>query len=384
MLSDIFSKRSLGLLAFFFGFAMIGASAQTSETRQLLKALGLDPISQPAAPLVKYEGIFFDRALSADGMHACSDCHKPHEAWSSVQSNKPITRTPFKAVPTLYGAASRYYFFWDGRAASLESQIMEVLENPNEMNGSRLLTARFTLENSKHLTACRPNGATAVYLTIKTQDQLASLQARALYDSLPPDQRTEIDRSFACVAHEIAIYIRNLPTPQITWLSTGSGNDLTQKNIAAYRGALIFAGKGRCAICHYGPNFTDGQFHNIGIADESQVDISDPGRYQAAKYMSKNPYNILASQFYPETLADSDFSISEEMWGAFKTPSLIELRKRHTFMHNGKFKTIEQVVDYYDTLADAVISPHHYVALLRPMHLSPQERSDLIAFLYSL
>ncbi|WP_157956620.1 cytochrome c peroxidase [Dyella sp. C11] len=326
------------------------------------------------------QGPFFDKNLSADGAHSCASCHMPSQAWSSDQlSVGKLTR----AVPSLYGAADKQYFFWDGRAASLEAQVMEVLENPAEMNSSRLLVARYALDNGRPIASCRPTThGLADELTSLAPSQLTASESRRLYLGLDLESRSEVDKSFACVAHLIADYVRSIPIPRTVWTSAPKRkNDIDP---SVWRGAVVFAGKGRCATCHYGQSFSDGQFHNIGIANVNEVDISDPGRFSAVQSMRQNEYNLLAKTYYPSRVAETEFNVSEEMWGAFKTPSLIGLSKRHKFMHNGRFGSIGEVVDYYDTLKLAVVPTHHYVGLLSPLNLSQEERADLIAFLNSL
>jgi cytochrome c peroxidase len=213
-------------------------------------------------------------------------------------------------------------------------------------------------------------------------EQLTSSLYGPYYTNLTLEQREGIDRSFACVAHQIAEFIRGLGKQNI-WSSLAR-NPTVKVDDEIVRGAELFSGKGRCAICHYGEYFTDFQFHNIGIGDVGDEDASDPGRYSAVKAIPTNPYNILAKKYYPQNVTETSFRRSEEMWGAFKTPSLLGIASASSYMHNGKFHSLEEVVDYYDSLREAVIPPHHYAGLLAPLGLSDSEKHDLLAFLRSL
>ncbi|MEH3145098.1 MAG: c-type cytochrome [Methylobacterium frigidaeris] len=118
----------------------------------------------------------------------------------------------------------------------------------------------------------------------------------------------------------------------------------------AKRGFVLFSGKAGCAGCHTGWNFTDNKFHDLG------VETADPGRG------AFEPDNPLARH-------------------AFKTPGLRNLTYRAPFGHAGQFADLAAIVAFYETggLPRPSKSP-----LMRPVGLSGEERSDLIAFLQSL
>src|SRR5258706_11072093 len=112
----------------------------------------------------------------------------------------------------------------------------------------------------------------------------------------------------------------------------------------------VFFGKGHCSACHVGPNFTDGAFHNIGIGMEKEK--PDLGRAEHSKQGGDR--------------------------GAFKTPTIREVARTAPYMHDGRFKTLEEVVDYYDkgafpndTLDEEIFS----------LKLTPVEKEDLVTFL---
>jgi cytochrome c peroxidase len=123
---------------------------------------------------------------------------------------------------------------------------------------------------------------------------------------------------------------------------------------SAKRGMNLFTGKARCILCHNGPNFTDNQFHNLGVPQVGPQKV-DLGRY-----------NI--------TLRESDK-------GAFKTPTLRSITETAPYMHDGAFATLEEVIDFLDKGGEANPQLSH---LMKPLGLSPQEKTDLIAFLQAL
>src|SRR6185503_6658244 len=109
----------------------------------------------------------------------------------------------------------------------------------------------------------------------------------------------------------------------------------------------------RCTKCHSGFNFTDEKFHNIGTGwDDNKVDL---GRYM----VTKNAEDI----------------------SAFKTPTLREIARSAPYMHDGRFKTLEDVVNFYNQ--GGVKNPHQDPLIL-PLELTKEEKHDLVQFLRTL
>ena len=117
---------------------------------------------------------------------------------------------------------------------------------------------------------------------------------------------------------------------------------------------VLFKGKARCILCHNDSNFTDNKFHNLGVPQVGPMK-EDLGRY----YVTLRP----------------------EDKGAFKTPTLRSIIETAPYMHDGAFKTLEEVVDFFNAGggANSNLSP-----LMKPLGLSAQEKTDLIAFLHAL
>jgi cytochrome c peroxidase len=123
---------------------------------------------------------------------------------------------------------------------------------------------------------------------------------------------------------------------------------------AAVRGMGLFKGKARCILCHNGPNFTDNQFHNLGVPQVGPMK-EDLGRYYVTK--------------------------AEKDKGAFKTPTLRSIADTAPYMHDGAFKTLEEVVDF---LNNGGGSNPNLSPLVKPLNLTAEEKADLIAFLKAL
>ena len=151
------------------------------------------------------------------------------------------------------------------------------------------------------------------------------------------------------VAKAIATYERTVvsgPAPFDAWIE----GDETAISQAAKRGFELFNDKAGCSNCHSGWNFTDDSFQDTGLAD------ADLGR----------------SKLVPGVL---------KMEHAFKTPGLREIARRGPYMHDGSLPTLEAVLDQYD---DAGIHRPSRSDQIEPLHLSKQEKDDLVAFMTTM
>jgi len=128
-------------------------------------------------------------------------------------------------------------------------------------------------------------------------------------------------------------------------------------NESQIRGRFLFMDKGKCFDCHFSPDFTGDEFRNIGLYDGKQ--FRDVGRFKI-------------------TGDSSDL-------GKFKVPGLRNISMTAPYMHNGMFKTLKEVVDYYNNPSKFVENPINMDTLLhQPLHLSETEVNDLVHFLESL
>ena len=123
---------------------------------------------------------------------------------------------------------------------------------------------------------------------------------------------------------------------------------------SAVRGMALFKGKARCILCHSGPNLTDNQFHNLGVPQVGPLK-EDLGRYMVTR--------------------------AERDKGAFKTPTLRSIEETAPYMHDGAFKTLEEVIDFFDQGGGK--NPH-LSEFTKPLGLQPEEKVDLVEFLKSL
>ncbi len=273
------------------------------------------------------ELLFFDSILSSNNTVSCASCHKPQFAFAD---NVPFSFGVDSAkgnrnTPTAMNQGLRNFFFHDGRAESLEEQAIGPIENPIEMN-LPLTEAVNRLRNHK--------------------------QYSAFFKKIFNEQVSKKNVIDAIVAYE-----KTLETSNSVFDNYMNKKDTSLFSESAKRGQTIFNEKGKCFDCHFGPDFTTDLFRNIGLFNGKE--LNDSGRY----IVTKNITDL----------------------GKFKTPGLRNIAITKPYMHNGMFKTLREVIDYYNE-PDKIIanSVNRDSLLLKPLHLNEQEKNDLETFLNSL
>jgi cytochrome c peroxidase len=147
---------------------------------------------------------------------------------------------------------------------------------------------------------------------------------------------------------------------------------------SALRGMALFKEKARCILCHNGPNFTDGQFYNLGVP---QAPLLSHPLVQAAIRFDAKRMNVQEYQQVKEDWGRYLVTKDEKDKGAFRTPTLRNVTQRDPYMHNGVFQSLEEVIDFYDRGGGTVSGKS---PLLQPLGLTGREKRDLLAFLQAL
>ncbi len=292
--------------------------------------LGLDaylptPAENPLTPARVALGreLFFEKRLSRDDTISCASCHDPERAFTDeepvavgVEGQKGTRRTP-RLINRAYGRS----FFWDGRAATLEEQVLGPIANPIEMDLA-VEDAVARLQSDLHYTAA----------------------FEAAFDGAPTPERL----SFA-----LAAYVRTIlsgDSPYDRYLA----GDETALSEAQRRGLELFRGKAACTVCHVGPNLTDERFHNTGVGWANGA-YADDGRAAVSG-----------------DAADR---------GAFKTPPLREVAGAGPYMHDGSLETLDDVIEFYD---EGGRENPNLDFDMQPLNLTGREKKDLVAFLEAL
>lgn len=270
--------------------------------------------------------LFFDTILSRDNSISCASCHKPEFAFADTMAFSRGINNQFtgRNTPTAMNLLDHAPLFYDGRAADLKEQALGPITNPGEM-GLSIEEALLRLNSSEKYAAYFQN----LFQSKVTKENLG--EAIAEFENTLETSNTPFDRS-----------------------STGKKNGM---NESAVRGRSIFLKKGKCFDCHRGPDFSQDDFRNIGLYNDKN--LKDKGRF--------------------------DFTKKVTDIGKFKVPGLRNVAVTAPYMHNGMFKTLREVIDYYDnpqnTVPDAIGKDS---LLAEPLNLSEQEKQDLEAFLNAL
>jgi cytochrome c peroxidase len=307
-----------------------GGAAPGQRTSEPLPAAGLlglpprAPADDPGAAAVVALGarLFEDPLLSSDASIACVSCHRPALGFADEArfSRGAHGRTTARNTPTLLNRAFGTRFMWDGRAASLEEQVLLPIENPLEMD-------------------------------LPLEQALARLDA-------DPRYRAEFEAALgapptrAGLARALAAFVREqvLGDSPVDRFRAGAFEELGDAERA---GLWFFESRGGCWRCHSGANFSDEDFHNTGVGADSGT--SDAGRAAV-------------------TGAPEDH-------GRFKTPTLRGVALTAPYMHDGSLATLAEVVEFYrgGGRANANLDP-----LLAPLDMDERDAANLVAFLRAL
>lgn len=283
--------------------------------------------------------LFYDKRLSADRTVSCATCHRPEYAFSepTAVSTGISRRTGRRKAPSFVNLAVRPArmaptegdpgptYFWDGRAQTLEDQVLAPIENIQEMGTSHAAMVRM-------LSGVR-GYAPYFRQAFGSEDVTKERVAAAIADY----ERTRVSGN----------------APYDRWRFT---RDEQAVSAEAKRGHALFFDKGRCSVCHSGSNFTDGLFYNLGVGwDPRSNTFRDQGRF----LVTNNPNDR----------------------GAFKTPGLREVSRHPPYMHDGSMATLQDVVELYNR--GGVKNPT-ITRRLTPLGLTREDVEALVAFLKTL
>lgn len=272
------------------------------------------------------EMLFFDPILSEDYSISCASCHKPAFAFAdtSAVSIGVHGRLGRRNTPSAMNVSARTALFWDGRASSLEEQALMPIADFHEMNLPVDSAVQRLRKSRKYNKLFR-------VVFNKNPDREALGAALAAYE------RT----------------LETVNTPNDRWIAD-EPNGLTEQQI---RGRVVFREKGRCFSCHFTPDFTGDEFRSIGLFDGQR--FTDSGR----------------------ALQTHD----RQDIGKFKVPGLRNVALTAPYMHDGSFKNLREVIEYYDDpQASLPTGLNRDSVLAQPLGLTAQEKEDLEAFLNAL
>jgi len=270
--------------------------------------------------------LFSEKLLSRDSSISCASCHKPEFGFADTVafSTGIFGKLTGRNTPSVLNMKNRPYYFWDGRAKSLEDQSLMPIENRDEMG--------------------LPIGEAVARLN-------SSVEYKRLFQKIFHQQVTAKNLAAAFAAFEKTL--ETVDSKFDDW-----SNNIISLSEEEERGRQLFIGsKAKCFDCHSMEDFTDDDFKNIGLYN--QKESNDAGRFLITR-----------------KIKDA---------GKFKTPGLRNVAVTAPYMHDGRFKTLEQVISYYNTPFMFVDDPVNIdSALMQPLGLTQQEKKDLVSFLKTL
>ncbi len=330
--------------------------------------LGLPPLNIPADNPQTSEKIelgkrlFNDKRFSADGSISCASCHHPDKAFTDGLPVAEGLNGQFgtRNAPTVLNAAFYETLFLDGRANSLEAQVLGPMLNPIEHG----------LQNQQ------------VIVDLINQDRSYS-EAFSKAFAIKAD-----GINISHVTKAIANYERTLIAGDSAFDHYLFGRDHSVLSASAERGLGVFKNKGNCVTCHEiswnNALFTDNRFYNIGGGFKNLTPVLD--KFIDFVSQGKNPddFNLTAVQ----RSELGRFNVTKDLAdiGKFKAPTLRNIALTAPYMHDGSMLTLEEVIEHYDKGGGHFNSGENKFidTKIFPLHLTQQEKQDLVAFMEAL
>jgi cytochrome c peroxidase len=325
--------------------------------------LGLEPlgVNVPLTnPLTKAKvelgkQLYFDPRISKDGTVSCATCHNPATGWTDQRPGSVGIKGQVgsRNAPTVLNTVYGRVMFWDGRAPSLEGQAQGPVQNKIEMGDQ---TYKEIIERLRTIPGY-VEGFKKVFGTDVTLDGMA--KAIASFERTALSGNSAYDRYVRTEDPEVATKAMNESAKRgmvLFGLQQVRDDDPDKDKLLK----AVTLKKAQCTSCHAGSNFTDDQYHNLGIGwDAKTGKFADHGRFVIAPIGSKNEKEI----------------------GAFKTPTLRDVTRTYPYMHDGSEDTLEKVIDLYDKggVANPYLDPD-----MKPLKLTKQEKADLVEFMKAL
>ena len=293
------------------------------------------------AKILLGEKLFYDNILSVNHQRSCATCHQPGKAFTdglpksmSLDNINPVSRN----APTLWNAAFQPKQFYDSRAVFMENQVFEVVHNAKEMGSSMQL----------------------VLQRIKQDSEYTALFNKAYAYSDNPLSEDNITNA-------IASYVRSLISLNSRFDKYMNGNKAAL-NEEEKKGFNLYMGKARCATCHFVPLFNGVAPPYFSEAESEVLGVPATTDTVHAKLdADEGKYNL-----YPISI----------LRYAFKTPTLRNIDLTAPYMHNGVYKTLEEVIDFYDKGGGSGlgIAPANQTLPANRLQLSGEEKRQLNCF----
>jgi cytochrome c peroxidase len=288
--------------------------------------------------------LFFDPLLSANNKRSCASCHSPAKHYTDgLRLNSSLDRTTslLRNTPSLNNVLFQKAFFYDGRAYQLEQQIADVVGNKLEMHGNLDSIIIKLRENSDYV---------KLFESAFRNTTEAGINPYSVQKAI-----TEFEKTLIVFDSRFDEYLN------------GNNHALNKREINGYN---LFAGKALCGSCHFFPLFNgtvppfynDSEFEVLGVPEtaENKALDRDPGRQAVTGF--------------------------NEQLHAFKTPGLRNVEYTAPYMHNGVYRTLDEVINFYHKGGGQGLGydVENQTLPFDSLNLNDNEKGDVILFLKSL
>lgn len=287
------------------------------------------------------EKLFYENSFSDSKTRSCSSCHNPEKAFTDgLKTNQSLSGGHLsRNTPTLTYASLQNAQFWDMRQLDLEKQSLDVIHNKDEMHG---------------------NVANAIQILNK------DVEYQKLFKKAFPQSKKIEEWQ---VQNSLASYIRSLNAfdSRFDNYMRGESDDFTDEEILGFN---VFAGKAKCATCHFIPLFNG----------------TVPPSYQKTEQeVIGTPADKNGKKISPDLGRYLQYEMPQ-LRNAFKTPTLRNVAVTAPYMHNGVYSTLEEVVDFYNKGGGVGlgIAVENQTLPSDELELTPKEVKDLVAFMKTL
>jgi cytochrome c peroxidase len=285
--------------------------------------------------------LFFDDRLPKYANFTCADCHHPQQSFSRAM----VTREDRNSQMILNRILSVEQF-WDGKSPSLEAQVEVPISHIEEMGTSPEDCVRRIGEIAGYRLQFERIFGEVSFANLSKA--LASFERALVTTPAPYDYHVVLERFDGRDPATLDAAEQQL----FEQAQAGVAADPMSEDALKGRD-LFFSDRTGCAACHWGPNFTDEDYHNVGVGMND--DEPDLGRFKITG--------------------------KEEDRGAFKTPTLRNLEYTSPYMHDGRFHNARTVVTYF---VDGCHPNDHLDPMITRLDLTETEIRQLVAFLASL
>lgn len=285
--------------------------------------------------------LFYENSFSDSKTRSCSSCHNPEKAFTDgLKTNQSLTGSNLsRNTPTLTYASLQNAQFWDMRQLDLEKQSLDVIQNKDEMHG---------------------NISNGIQILNKDKEY-----QKLFKKAFPKSKKIEEWQ----VQNSLASYIRSLNAfdSKFDNYMRGESNDFTAEEKLGFN---VFAGKAKCATCHFIPLFNG---------------TVPPGYQKTEQEVIGTPADKNGKKISPDLGRYLQYEMPQ-LKNSFKTPSLRNVAKTAPYMHNGVYSTLEEVVDFYNKGGGVGlgIPVENQTLPTDKLELTPKETKALVAFMKTL